>query len=305
MTQLSVIVIVVGDTVTPFCGTDELRECIASLGKQINSPSMEIIVPHHAGIRGIELLQDQYPGVVFIDAEHLGFRSRKGWSREHHDELRTRGVLAARGEIIAFLEDHTRPAEDWSSCVMSAHSNFPFAGIGGAIENGTNRLLNWAVYFCDLGRYQNPLEMAESPFASIVNISYKRSSLNKIHEVWEQKFDETAVNSTLIARGEKIALSPDIVVYTHRQNLSLGIALKEFFIWGRSYARNRSISLKWTKRLFLVAFSVFLPFLMLWRMIRRVGQKKRNVREFIKTTPVLLSETISWSLGEMFGYIFS
>ncbi len=62
---------------------------------------------------------------------------------------------------------------------MSAHSNFPFAGIGGAIENGTNRLLNWAVYFYDLGRYQNPLEMAESPFASIVNISYKRSSLDR------------------------------------------------------------------------------------------------------------------------------
>ncbi len=102
MTQLSVIVIVVGDTVTPFCGTDELRECIASLVKQINSPSMEIIVPYHAGVRGIELLQDQYPGVVFIDAGNLGFRSSKGWSREHHDELRTRGVLAPEARLLPF-----------------------------------------------------------------------------------------------------------------------------------------------------------------------------------------------------------
>src|SRR4030067_3070371 len=124
MTQLSVIVIVVGDTVIPFCGTDELQECIASLVKQSNSPPMEIIVPHHAGIRGIEHLQDKYPEVVFIDAGHLKFRSNKGWSREHHDELRTRGVLAARGEIIAFLEDHIRPAEDRARCALTAHSHF-------------------------------------------------------------------------------------------------------------------------------------------------------------------------------------
>src|ERR1700681_5044734 len=97
-------------------------------------------------------------------------------SREHHDELRARGLALARGYIVALIEDHGIPAPDWCAQILESHRQ-PFAVVGGAIENGIDRPLNWAVYYCDFLRYQNPLQEGTSAFASDANVSYKRSAL--------------------------------------------------------------------------------------------------------------------------------
>ena len=45
--------------------------------------------------------------------------------------------------------------------MVVAHREY-YAAIGGAIENGVDRPLNWAVYYSDFGRYQNPFQSGES-----------------------------------------------------------------------------------------------------------------------------------------------
>ena len=37
--------------------------------------------------------------------------------------------------------------------IVDMHQKYPYAAIGGAIENGIDQLLNWAVYFCNFGGY--------------------------------------------------------------------------------------------------------------------------------------------------------
>jgi hypothetical protein len=45
-----------------------------------------------------------------------------------------------------------------------------------------------------------------------------------------------------------------------------------------------------------------LPFLLFVRHFRRQLKKKRNVREFIVSSPITLLLLVLWSLGELIGY---
>jgi hypothetical protein len=172
---LSVLVVIVSDTTEQRAAVSDLAGCLAALSKQIDAPPMEIIVPHRQDVDGIEALRKEFPQVTFLLVTDLATSSRAG-SREHHDILRARGLSAAHGDVLGLLEDHGRPDENWCAKVVAAHRK-PYAAIGGAIENGLDRPLNWAVYYCDFGRYQNPLPPGESSCASDANVSYKRAAL--------------------------------------------------------------------------------------------------------------------------------
>jgi len=298
--MLSVVVAIVSDT-TGQPDTTHLEPCLAALARQDGAPAMEIIVAHLPGTAGIAGLRDRHPDVVFKEVSDLRTYN-SGGGREHHDEIRARGLALARGEIIALIEDHGIPARDWSSKIVERHRQ-PIAALGGAIENGVDLPLNWAVYFCDFQRYQNPLPAGESSIASDANVSYKRSALIAIQPVWREVFHESAVNSALRSRGESLALAPDVVLYQNRQGLRLSSALKERFVWGRSYAATRAELAGTFHRMFWAIFAPVLPVLIMARMIRMSLAKRRTCGVFIKALPLTAALVVSWSLGEFVGYV--
>lgn len=263
---------------------------------------MEIIVPHRLEVDGIEDARKRFPDAVFIPVADLHLSSEGVGGREHHDVLRARGMTAARGDVIGLLEDHARPDEQWCANVVAAHRE-GYAAIGGAIENGVDRALNWAVYYCDFGRYQNPLPSGESSFASDANVTYKRSALEPIRATWERSFREIVVNGALMSRGEKVALDPTIVVYQNRQHLRLGPALRERFVWGRSYATTRSVLLRDSARLVYAALSPALPGILLLRMAMTAWKRRRHFRKFLRALPLTVALVMVWSLGEAVGYL--
>ena len=299
---LSVVVAIVSDTTDSRCDVSHLTASLSALTRQIDPPTMEIIVPYHPRVEGIEQLKLQFSDVIFVECGDLGTDENWGGTREHHDKLRARGVAAARGEIIGLLEDHARPDPHWCARVVEAHRQ-EYAAVGGAIENGVDRALNWAVYFCDFGRYQNPVRAGESPFVSDANVSYKQSALEIIRPIWQESFHETAVNAALASHGKRLALSPDVIVYQYRSDLQLGSAVKERFIWGRSYAAGRSKLIGGSKRAMYAALSPLLPGMLLLRMTVNVMRKGRCMGAFWKALALTGILTAAWSLGEMVGYV--
>lgn len=297
---LSVVVAIVSDT-TDHPDASHLEPCLAALMQQVGAPAMEIIVPYHPAVDGIARLRHQYPAVRFLEVADLRTYTGRGGSREHHDELRARGLALARGSIVALIEDVGIPAPDWSARVVEAHHR-PFAAVGGAIENGIDRPLNWAVYFCDFLRYQNPLPEGESAIASDANVSYKRAALESIRPVWQEFFHESSVNGALRSRGEKVVLTPGVVLYQHRQGLRLKAALKERFIWGRSYAATRAKLRGTPRRVLWAVLSPLLPGLILARMTLLAWKKRRTLVAFLKALPLTVALTMSWSWGELVGY---
>ena len=299
--DLSVVVAIVSDT-TERPDTSHLEPCLAALAQQAGAPPTEIIVPYHASVDGIARLRHQYPTVHFLEVADLRTFTGRGGSREHHDELRARGLALARGSIVALIEDVGIPATDWSARVMEAHQR-AFAGVGGAIENGVDRPLNWAVYFCDFLRYQNPLPEGESAIASDANVSYKRAALESIRPIWQEFFHESSVNAALHSRGEKLALAPNVVLYQHRQGLRLRAAMRERVVWGRSYAATRAGLARTPRRVLWAALSPLLPGLILARMTLMAWKKRRTRAAFLKALPLTVALTLSWTWGEFVGYV--
>lgn len=283
-------------------GARHLDDCLAALSAQedCEPEKTEIIVPFDIQDQDIPRLGSKYPDVIF-HATTMSVEAPAWLSHEHFDELRATGLQLARGEIVALLVDHETPAPDWCRKMREAHAQ-PHAAIGGAVENRIDTPVNWATYFFDFGRYQNPVESGPSSFLTDVNIAYKRKSLNSIRHVWEHSFHEPPVHGALLAAGETLWLSSDIVVYQNRTGLTLSGSLRERYIWGRYFSGNRVAGINPVKRMAYCVFSPAVPAIILAKMLINVLKKKRLGGKFLQALPCTLLLTICWSWGEFIGY---
>jgi hypothetical protein len=100
-----------------------------------------------------------------------------------------------------------------------------------------------------------------------------------------------------------VELAPGVVLYQHRQGLRLKAALKERFIWGRSYAATRAASAGPSRRVSWAVLSPLLPGLILARMTLLAWKKRRTLAAFLRALPLTVALTVSWSWGEWVGYV--
>lgn len=300
--QLSVVVAIVSDTTDPHVDVANLVGCLEAIAQQVDPPRMEVVVSHLPDVEGLEALKTRYPSVIFLPVTDARGPLETGGGREHHDVLRARAMAISRGDLIALIEDHARPDPHWCANIVKAHED-SYAGIGGAMDNMVERPLNWAVYFCDYGKYQNPLPEGEAQFASDSNVSFKRAALDKVRHTWAQAFREVIVNSELMGLGEKIALRRDILVIQCRTGLRFWPALRERYVWGRSYSATRNATLGRPKRLLLASLSPILPFVLTVRLARTAVERRRYLGKFFVALPLIVILLASWSIGEGLGYI--
>jgi hypothetical protein len=297
---LSVVVTVVSDT-SEAPDTLHLEKCLEAFQRQVDPPPMEVLVTCNGRLSGIEQLRQRFPQVNFLAVDKLR-TARSGPSREHHDELRGMGIRASRAPLIALIEDVGVPDPHWAAQLVKEHAA-SYAAVGGAMENGIDRSLNWAVYFGDFGRYQNPVPRGPSAFVSDANVCYKRAALERVADAWPDSYNEARVHGALASRGEVLALSPDVVVRQHRLNLRLGPVLVERYVWGRSFAATRVATAAVSKRAALAALTPLLPGVLFLRQARKVVESKRNRGAFVRSAPATMLLTLAWSYGEFVGYV--
>jgi Glycosyl transferase family 2 len=296
--RLSVVITVVD-------GHEALERCLRSLTRQDDVPAMEVIVPYDDSIEEVGRLARAFPTFRFLALGRMDTAKPKSGAAGQHelfDRRRSAGLAAARGTLIAILEDRGVPRSDWARAIVSLHERFPHAVIGGAIENGRDRRLNWAVYFCDFGRYQRPLPEGPASYVSDVNICYKGAALQRVAELWRGRYHETTVHWALQRAGETLFLSPDAVVDEIRDDLKLSSLLRERFAWGRLYGYTRARELPATRRLAMTLLSPMLPLLLLFRLALLQRRKGVTFGRFVAVSPIVLILLTAWSLGEMIGY---
>lgn len=294
--ELSVIVAVIAG------GSSAMSNCLIALEPSALELGAECIVPFDDRLDGVEQLAERFGWVRFVDARaKVDSKLFGDFSREHHDILRAIGLNQATGKIVALLEDHAAPSPGWCRAMLEAHRGAE-AAIGGAVENGVDRLLNWAVYLCDFGRYQNPVPAGPAEFLSDSNTSYKRQALEQVRDQWQQAFHETAVNWALRKRGESLRLDPGMVVYQSRYGLSLAPALRERFVWGRSFAGTRAKDMSLAQRGVFCGLSFLLPAVLTLRIVRLALNKRRHLNRIIPALPLVGLLQIFWAIGELAGY---
>jgi len=291
--------------VTLVDGGDTLARCLDALGRQHDPPALDVIVPWDDSVPGMPELTVRFPAVRFLPMGPVRTaRAAASAAGQHElfDRRRSAGLAVAGGSIIAILEDRGAPRPGWAKTMMTLHAALPHAAIGGAIENGRDVLLNWAVYFCDFGRYQLPFAAGPRPYVSDVNIGYKRRAIEATAALWRDRYHETTVHWALQRAGETLYLSPDLIVDQFRDGLRWTALVRERFAWGRLFAYTRAREIAVARRLGLAVLSPLLPVLLFLRHARKqLGGPARG--RFIAASPLVLILLAAWSLGEAIGYI--
>ncbi len=291
--------------ITIVSGREAMHRCLSVLTPQIDFSVAEIIVPFDKWSVEIGTLAEDFPEVRFHFIKDLGLADSDNISAHQHrlyDRRRAIGLQLSRGRIVAMTEDHAIPAEDWCRRILEAHEQ-PYAVIGGAIENSIDRPLNWAWYYCDFGRYGRPLKNGEADYISDINVAYKRDALESVRGIWCEAYHETTVHWALRKRGTKLFLDEKMVVLQNRPPLSLQKVLCERFDWGRIFAETRANEMNIGKRLSFAAGTIFLPFLLIFRVLGNMRRQSRTLKQIMSVLPITFLLLIVWSSGELIGYL--
>ena len=297
--RLTVVVAPVGDG-------SALPGCLEALQQQQDPPSLEVIVPVDASVRDLERMRRAFPDVIFLDVEGTAEDALSGDIGTAHlaiDRRRAAALAAARGEIVAVAEEHGRPDPDWCHNLSGAHRDETNAVIGGAVVNTRPRLVNWALFFMDAGRYQNPVPEGPVQYVTDVNVSYKREALLRVQDVWREMYMETDVHDALARLGEVHRLRRDLVMAIDRGPLSLRYALAERFAWARLYAGRRAATVSGARRWLLALGTPLLGPLLAVRQAELAFGRGQHRGAFLRCLPLLLLMDFVWSLGELTGYL--
>jgi hypothetical protein len=163
-------------------------------------------------------------------------------------------------------------------------------------------LLNWAIYLREFGEYTPPLPEGASATLTDCNVTYKRAALDAIVDVWRQEFHEPRVHGALLGRGETLWLSAGL--HTEQQrSLTLGLALRERYAFGRLFGRLRLGTLGVARRVLLILASPLLPLLLTARVLARAVRKGKYLGVTLLALPYLLLLSAAWVLGEFVSYL--
>jgi glycosyltransferase involved in cell wall biosynthesis len=251
---------------------------------------IEVIVVETVGLATREHVRARRPEVVLVEAE-----------RQSIPRLRYAGIVRARGELVAILEDHARVDRGWAAALLKEHER-PWGAVGGPVENGNDGLVNWAAFFCEYAPYMSPVVDGETADLPGNNIAYKRPHLMRHAQVLEGGKWESWINDRLRADGVAIASTQSMVVH-HIKPFRLGNFLTQRFHFARSYAGMRRHDQSWAKRLLYGIGSLALPALLTARVTRTVLAKGRHVGRFLLVSPLVVAFLTVGAFGEMVGYL--
>lgn len=271
---------------------DCISRCLSALTQQLDAPATEIIVPCDESIVELPALRDEFPEIAFLSVN----------GKRTYAELRTIGVRASQGRVVAISEDHCAVAPDWCAQILLAHQA-PYAAIGGAVEKkGRDTSLNWALYLADYLRYMNPQPEGATNNLTDCNVTYKRTALDAVAGAWTDEFHEPVVHDALHASGQSLWLDPKIVVFQQR-DVDLRAALRDRYAFGRLFASTRAVDFSRVQRALYSLLSLALPAVLVGRVAIHVLRKRRCVAEFARALPYLVLVSTVWAGGEFLGYM--
>lgn len=271
---------------------DAIKECLSDLEKQSGEEGVEIIVVDGSSDGTAEIVSKGFPNVKLI-------RHRESLLMPQLWEI---GISQSTGDIVAIITAHCIPREDWIEQILKKHET-RYAGIGGAVENDPESgLVGWAIYFTRYSSYMLPFsEVHVKDFAGD-NASYKRSALNSCKDARSEGFWEPFVHAELINKGFELLKTPEIVVY-HKKSFTMSGFIRQRFLHGRQFGSSRASGISGTVRAMYIISSPLIPFVLLYRVAQRVIVKKRYVTKFLLSLPVTAVFFLSWTVGEVAGYI--
>ena len=159
-----------------------------------------------------------------------------------------------------------------------------------------------ALWFCDFGRHPPPLPEGTAATLSDTNVAYPAQALAQVAPTWAIVYREPAVHAALLATGLRLYTAPDALVHQARPPIALGAALRERFVWGRSYGGTRP-GLTRVARLARAAAAPVLPALLTWRVMATAVRRGGHLGRALGCAPYIVLLQGAWATGEALGYL--
>jgi hypothetical protein len=200
--------------------------------------------------------------------------------------------------LIALTEDDCVVEAGWSSEAKADIG--PAAAVGGAVEPGPyRRALDWAVYFCEYGRFMLPVPSALSGN----NVVYSRQAIAAlpeatrgewhdafVHAAWQRDSVPTRVNAAMVVRNVN--------------SWSAGHVTSTPFHHGRAYAARRFGARSALARSGIALLTLGLPALKIARIMSDTLSRRRLAGRLALALPWILVFVVSWSAGECAGCLW-
>ncbi|MHB1296116.1 MAG: glycosyltransferase family 2 protein [Anaerolineae bacterium] len=273
---------------------ETIGACLRALEGQAAAFPYEVIVADSSQDGTAELVAEAFPWVRLVTSAQ----------RTYCGEARNRGIAAARGEILAFLDADCTVGPEWAEAVRQAHQA-PDLAIGGVIANGSPTPVGWAYYLLEFSRWLPRPEPRRLPEIAGCCLSLKRAAFARYGPFLEGTYcSDTAFLWRLTAAEGPILCPPNVVV-RHHVGCGLGAFRRHEAAHGRSYARvrMRRQGLSTWKLAGLIAGGPLLPLLLFARIVGRVLPVRTLWTPLWRCWPALLWGLAAWSWGEVRGYL--
>jgi glycosyltransferase involved in cell wall biosynthesis len=271
-----------------------IRGCLQALERQTDR-DFELIVVDSSEDRTAEIVGKEFPFATLLRSER----------RLAPGAARNRGVSAAKGDVVAFVDSDCIARPDWVAILRRAHRELPMAAIGGAVEPANpDSVVGWGAYLCEFSAWLPRGKQRPMRDIPTCNLSFKRWALQQFGPFCESGYcSDTALNWKLTAAGHAPLFLPELRV-AHFNLTHLRRFLRKQVMHGHAFAsmRCRERSLGRRARALLGAGALLLPALLLGRLARRLAGSS-VWRPALRSLPVIVIGFGAWSCGEAIGYV--
>lgn len=221
--------------------------------------------------------------------------------------LRAKAVEIARGEVIAFVEDHAYVVPGWLETLIRDFQ----AGHGGV--GGVPETLNPGIGISDaitLMNYGFFRPTAEPRIYSMLpghNSAYRRDLLLSFGELLPTLISsEVLLNWKIIEKGYTLLLDPG-AQFLHLNEEALSMITAGYYYWNLSFGENRARIFKWPwwRRALQGLATPLVPFIRYGKYMYHFWQNDRNsMLMLIRYTTVFLYAQSAAAIGMAIGCIF-
>jgi len=242
------------------------EECLRSLLDQGLGERLEIIV--------VDLEPAQPPMAA---AAQPGVRTLQLPRDTTFAAARVAALDIARGDVVAFIEEHCLALRGWGEALLAAYAGGPWAGVGTRVENANPR--QGASDITGLLAYHHfyaPLPSGEVDFLPGHNASFRREVLLAYRDRLPRLLRaDILLHQRLRADGHRLFVTADAAI-AHRNEVTAASRGRGFASWFRMFAHTRAEEFDWSipRRLAYVLASPAVPAYFAWTIWNALRKRR-------------------------------
>jgi GT2 family glycosyltransferase len=285
--QVTIIVVVTEDR-----GFDSIFHLLHSFLPQEGDIDIEFIVVDELNKEREKIFREEFPWVKLLQVQKL----------MSVPYMRNVALQHARGEIIAFADDHVLFHRKYIENLITAFSK-GYRIVGGPVLNANpETMASWLQYFCEYHHFLLTRKDGEVQDLPGCNFAYRADLLKELGGFQEGSFGvETFLHKKARQKGNKLYFCHGLEI-AHINDNRTRFFWKRRFRYGLLFASRRGFP---TIR--RVVYGLLSPLIAVKEYIlifSHVRGDQNFLMKFIQCTPLLVPTLFIWAAGECAGYLF-